>query len=616
MESNQNKKGIIKQLFYLVLSLAGLVFFILMSQSVEAATADYQRCKTGENCIIGEFLYDDDFNPIATASCTLTSRNPSGQVFLNSVTMTAETDGWYSYTVNTAGQTEGLYRSQMCCTETTNYLCLDKSFYIGPSYLSAPEVEGAVWNSQTSSYTATGTFGKNLQNPVLTAAEIWGYTNRTLSGFGTLIADIWSYSTRSLTSFGTLIADIWKSEPSGQLTTAGTVGQTGYPIAENVTLETSNKNATASLKFGEGTVVFEITITNPSPLIVQKVPFVYYFPPEVKKEDIVKIDKKLITMANNRQVLGVSTINNTTLFVSGEVELPSLATRAYEIETKDIWLLPKEKIEALRTQAKDFLEPLKNTSYLAAATVLKSGIDVNLDKAISLQQNHLSPEQKIENYRQALTNFNLAEIKVDSLKTLAAQAKSTKSLLGFSGGVQLTSIGGLAFVLIAGFVFLLLYMRSRKKKEIKPEEPVTIIRENLFLDFFQKHKLKTLLIILILLGVILLGRLFSRYVSNKLPVVQKSIAPTTTVTPKATPASSLNFNDKIFVVVASGSSVRIHNQPLLQAETVYILKSTATVNKLQEVPDWIKIEIPADKISSTSAIVGWIAKEFTQELPK
>jgi hypothetical protein len=34
----------------------------------------------------------------------------------------------------------------------------------------------------------------------LTAADVWGYTSRTLTGFGTLVADIWNYTGRTLTS--------------------------------------------------------------------------------------------------------------------------------------------------------------------------------------------------------------------------------------------------------------------------------------------------------------------------------------------------------------------------------------------------------------------------------
>ena len=55
-----------------------------------------------------------------------------------------------------------------------------------------------------------------------TAGEVWSYTTRTLTGFGTLVSDIWSHSTRTLTGFGTLVSDIW-SHSSRTLTSFGTL---------------------------------------------------------------------------------------------------------------------------------------------------------------------------------------------------------------------------------------------------------------------------------------------------------------------------------------------------------------------------------------------------------
>jgi hypothetical protein len=45
----------------------------------------------------------------------------------------------------------------------------------------------------------------------LTAQNVWEYTARTLTSFGTIVSDIWSAATRTLTSFGTLVSDIWSN---------------------------------------------------------------------------------------------------------------------------------------------------------------------------------------------------------------------------------------------------------------------------------------------------------------------------------------------------------------------------------------------------------------------
>jgi len=88
-----------------------------------------------------------------------------------------------------------------------------------------------IWNILSANLTTNGSIGKQLAANVdvavstrstLTAAGVWGYTNRTLTDFGTLVADIWNYSTRSLTTFGTLVADIW-SNPTRTLSAFGSL---------------------------------------------------------------------------------------------------------------------------------------------------------------------------------------------------------------------------------------------------------------------------------------------------------------------------------------------------------------------------------------------------------
>lgn len=206
----------------------------------------YQECPTNQDCVVGEFLFDDNYTPIATASCTLTTKDPAGSDLLTNEPLSGQADGWYAHTFAPAAMDQGLYRSQICCTVDSDYLCLDKSFVVGNNSVSAGEissavwdaslashsgnltfggalqnvstltqtdVQSAVWDATASGFTTGGSFGSLLQNlSTLTAADIWSYSTRSLTGFGTLIADIWSYSTRSLTGFGDLVNNIWEGE--------------------------------------------------------------------------------------------------------------------------------------------------------------------------------------------------------------------------------------------------------------------------------------------------------------------------------------------------------------------------------------------------------------------
>ena len=190
------------------------------------AASDPQFCKINNSCIVGEFLFDDNYAPINVgATCTLTSRDPSGNLFVNNAAMTAsgKGDGWNSYTVS-VGATDGIYPTQMCCTVpadigTTQYMCLDKSFRAGQDPLSANQTANAVWDESAIGHTNVGSFGNNLQNPTLTASDIWTYANRTLSAGSSLAAEIWNYTETSTNNFAGLIAKIWGNSTVATLST-------------------------------------------------------------------------------------------------------------------------------------------------------------------------------------------------------------------------------------------------------------------------------------------------------------------------------------------------------------------------------------------------------------
>jgi len=70
----------------------------------------------------------------------------------------------------------------------------------------ATALSNATWTDTKAGYLDAAISSRST----LTAADVWGYTTRTLSSFGTLVSDIWDYSTRTLTDFSTSLAvAIW-----------------------------------------------------------------------------------------------------------------------------------------------------------------------------------------------------------------------------------------------------------------------------------------------------------------------------------------------------------------------------------------------------------------------
>lgn len=196
----------------------------LVSPRVVSGAAGITSCEVGKSCTVGEFLYNDSYTPITTATCTLTSRYPDGTSYLSSQSLTSTSDGWYAYTFTTPSTT-GTYRSQICCTAGSDYMCLDKSFNVvsASSSLTATDVTNAVWDATRSAHTTSGSFGESLQNVVPASADVasatWNYSSRSLSTFGNLVGDIWGNSSRTLTSFGDFVTNVWGGV-TGKQTTA------------------------------------------------------------------------------------------------------------------------------------------------------------------------------------------------------------------------------------------------------------------------------------------------------------------------------------------------------------------------------------------------------------
>lgn len=152
-------------------------------------------CNPGENCTVGEYLYDDEYQPDTGATCNLNSKNPDGTAYLTNQSLSSTADGWYGHTFTTP-TTTGYYRSEICCTAGSDYLCIDKSFEV------KEEVAG----------------GSSLTTNDI-ASAVWGYSGRTLTGFNNIVSDVWGFASRTLTSG----ANITTSVSSTEVTNINTV---------------------------------------------------------------------------------------------------------------------------------------------------------------------------------------------------------------------------------------------------------------------------------------------------------------------------------------------------------------------------------------------------------
>ena len=163
----------IRSLVYILL--AATISVTLNPKGVLASAGSSNICSPSSSCTIGEYLFDDDYNALTGATCTVDINYPDDSVLVSGQSLSGQADGWYSYDF-TAPSTTGYYRSVVCCTSGSEYLCIDKDF----------EVSAASGGPSSSDI----------------ADAVWGYSSRTMTGFGSLISDIWNGATRTLTGSG------------------------------------------------------------------------------------------------------------------------------------------------------------------------------------------------------------------------------------------------------------------------------------------------------------------------------------------------------------------------------------------------------------------------------
>ncbi len=826
-----------------LLALVIVLLTIVHRPSAIALAADYQQCTTSATCTLGEYLYDDDYSALTGATCTLTAKYPDDTSFLNGVAMTGAADGWYSYDA-TIGTTEGLYRATLCCTPSSGLMCLDKTFEV-----------------------------KDAPQAQLTAADVWSYSSRSLSTFGSLVTDVWGSSTRTLTSFGTLVADILGSSSSTTSTTTPSPGTLAAVIVEqneqralleklvntpvisltlgdglsipdletkideskrqastlydnisaaksrlmvldtkwdrldtssaqkeitavsllfqdssalealsqswdttiisSLNLETKalketlslllsatslSKSAVApsslvtslthlqnledvlgdttnspsdstvfgylasvgqrnesllgeghkisallenlsgqgqnlaqreitsikdrllslnqypggsslanpakvhsdtrinlknilyslqalvglnrqilamnvgdpirSLWLEEGSIIFRAVITNPSTIISQTVPLKFYLPRELKNEDILDIEPSLSTTYDSTEEA---------LYASGTYNLKPGETKLVYVEVEDIWSLDDAQLLTLRNQAKDLLKPLEKTAYFSQGSILKSDIDVTLDKVALNTGKAITPENRIRTYREAMLELSKVTANMNRLQDLVAQASGTGSLFGFVGGVQTVAVFGVILVVIAGFIFLTIYF---KKLGLTPNldtmapdttqtAPVATHLSSLELPVHSSPRWVMPLIILLVVIITASSTIFlTRAAKPKTPPIINQImtSPSPVASPSLSPTASPVRNDitvksekdvlgsqsaTLFALdVPEDSSVNIRNAPESDADIIMAIKATQDVYVFKESGDWRQIGFTEADITKGY----WVHSQFLTPL--
>ena len=384
----------------------------------------------------------------------------------------------------------------------------------------------------------------------------------------------------------------------------------------------------------EGSIIFKTLITNPSTITAQTVPLKYYLPRELKKEDIIKMDEELKVDYDTSQEA---------YYVSGEFDLKPQETKIITVEVKDIWKISEDEISSLRKQAEELSKPLKGTSYFAQGTLVKSDIDVSLDKILRIQKEANTPQGRIRAYREAKAEMQIVAGKLDTMKTLVASAGSMGTMFGFIGGVQTLGVWGLIIVLIAGFVFLTLYIRMLSLQQYNPIKDGQTTKAITVIDFLapvrpliNKKLLKIIIIAFLTAGftMFIINFLTTKIRQNNLPSVVNTSEEKVTAPPTSTPTSkpeksesenqeiqvtdekqvlgTTTKNSKVKIVVPENDAVNIRKEPSLESEVIGKFWLTREVVKISKKDEWVEIKVNLEK-DGTKYNEGWVNKKFIEE---
>lgn len=163
-------------------------------------------------------------------------------------------------------------------------------------------------------------------------------------------------------------------------------------------------------------VTFKIVTVNPSADKTQTTPVRIELPQEVTPKDILEKGDLSVEYDEERAAYFV---------FKDKVELAPKETRIFEVVVKDLWFIPREKVDGLRNYKNIVLGRLKGTQYFESGQELGKNIETLLDGILALQDDEsISRKTRIGNYRRNLQT-------VEQIKEELARMEK---LLAFTGG--------------------------------------------------------------------------------------------------------------------------------------------------------------------------------------
>jgi hypothetical protein len=157
-----------------------------------------------------------------------------------------------------------------------------------------------------------------------------------------------------------------------------------------------------------------VVVVNPSETKTQTIPVKVYLPLEVTPDAIVN---------SAGLTLEYDTASSVYYLQKEDLQLAPKASHTFQVEIKDVWIIPEERIVSLRDQTKSVISRLEGTEFYETAKRLGEVIYSSLDTVIKTQNDDtVSSRSHIGIYR---NNLSIIEQIKEDLEDLEKRVPSS-----------------------------------------------------------------------------------------------------------------------------------------------------------------------------------------------
>jgi len=165
-----------------------------------------------------------------------------------------------------------------------------------------------------------------------------------------------------------------------------------------------------------GSIRFRIVAVNPSKIRSQRVPIKVYLPQEVTPKDVLDLGGLKLEFDPTRSLFYV---------YKDDIILRPAETRVFEVEIKDIWVIPPEELDVVLEQAKSLALEFKGSEYEPKAEELYQKVSKLADEIIRTQSDEMmSRSQHIGIYRKNLERLDKVKKDLADMEKLLKLAKA------------------------------------------------------------------------------------------------------------------------------------------------------------------------------------------------